>query len=1039
MEPLSKEQFFQRYDIDIAQGRLGGGAFGTVYKAWDNLRDEARAIKIAEVKYINNKEFSLISEFEATANLPVHKNIINYESVYKFVMPNGIFDYAVMQYYPHGNLKQLMQQTALTNEHKVSILKGILLGIQFLHQNNIIHRDIKPSNILISERKGQYTPKIADFGLSKSMDESDLSAITNSFGGGTLEYSSPEQLQGQPLRYNTDLWAVGVIAFELFNGSLPFYSGQSSATPEAKRREIFTNILKLELPQVMPYCPSGVEAVIRKCLIKQPDKRKASVAELLSYVSSPLPSEIIGTKPTTDEETIIFTREDETELIPAPQTLDNKNPINPSIKIHANKSKSRVKKQVVTPKIPKLSWPTIKVPKINWPVLSFPKWSLPKVSLPNIVLPKPSIPKIKWPTISIEPVTNFVRRIGHKASNSIAQSVNNTQSQYRRTIDYVTQRKKYLALLLLMVGLTTASYQGIRYLNTGPSIYELDGKYGLISTAGDTLTRPIYDYVSDFSWGNAKVYKGDTTYSVDIMGRIAMVHSPQSLASTHVALPPIAETNQTRPWLAQMLAAQTVEEIKAIVEQYPNVIELPVYKAKLDSLSQIEENQAWRSASSRLTTSSMSDFVDRYPPSKYAPIAAKKIDSLLTLANGNVQSDPELIYFDQVKNANSIAMLNSYLVKYPKGKYKAQVADKILTLQTERETNLWKAAQRENTVVAYRRFEDLNPASIYASEARRRAQNLLARADLDLWNNAKNAADIKVLQAYIQNNPQSTYASVARDTLTARQLRAQANLTTSIGSRDKNAITTPPDISTETDNKTTDEAKSVEEVSDPITKLAPKVAKEIISLAESMVPLSTGSFNLGCAGSGCDKDNSPAIPATVASFQLAKYEVTQALYTAVMGDNPSSFKDCPRCPVENVSYRDAMAFISKLNALTGESYRLPTEKEWEYAAKANQDTDYAGGDDIVQVSVYRSNSNGGTQRVGSKKPNQLGLFDMTGNVYEWTSSPYTDNYNAQPKTSNEMVVRGGSWRSSPGYCKVTSRSKNQKSNANSWTGFRLAK
>ena len=117
MTSLSKEEFFLRYDIDIRDGRLGGGAFGTVYKAWDNLRDEWKAVKIAEVKIINGKEFSLISEFDATKRLPIHKNIINYESVHTFAMPNGMFDYAVMQYYPQGNLKQLVSNKDLESVH----------------------------------------------------------------------------------------------------------------------------------------------------------------------------------------------------------------------------------------------------------------------------------------------------------------------------------------------------------------------------------------------------------------------------------------------------------------------------------------------------------------------------------------------------------------------------------------------------------------------------------------------------------------------------------------------------------------------------------------------------------------------------------------------------------------------------------------------------------------------------------------------------------------------------------------------------------
>ena len=92
---LTKDEFFNRYEMDIRNGRLGGGAFGTVYRAYDHITDQEKAIKVAEVKYINGKEFSLQAEFDATKDLPVHKNIANYEAVYQFQMPNGLFDYAI--------------------------------------------------------------------------------------------------------------------------------------------------------------------------------------------------------------------------------------------------------------------------------------------------------------------------------------------------------------------------------------------------------------------------------------------------------------------------------------------------------------------------------------------------------------------------------------------------------------------------------------------------------------------------------------------------------------------------------------------------------------------------------------------------------------------------------------------------------------------------------------------------------------------------------------------------------------------------------
>ena len=303
---MQQKEFFERYEIDVKSGRLGGGAFGTVYKAYDHLRDEYKAIKIAEVKYIDGKEFSLISEFNASQAIPLHKNIAHYESVFQFQMPNGLFDYAVMQYYPEGNLKQLLQNKPLQLEEKFSLVNGLLQGITFLHKNSIIHRDIKPSNILISiDTRHQYVPKIADFGLSKNISDTDFSNITNSFGGGTLDYSSPEQLFGNPLRPNADLWSFGVIVYEIFMMKRPFDSDDTTGSPEAKRRKVYQNIIQAVLPSNLDQCPAPYNDIIRLCLIKDPSKRVKKGDDLIEFLKNPVPI-FIPEEAYSDDETLVI-------------------------------------------------------------------------------------------------------------------------------------------------------------------------------------------------------------------------------------------------------------------------------------------------------------------------------------------------------------------------------------------------------------------------------------------------------------------------------------------------------------------------------------------------------------------------------------------------------------------------------------------------------------------------------------------------------------------------------------------------------------
>ena len=203
---MTQEEFFKRYKYDVVDDRIGGGGFGTVYKAYDTTLHREVAIKVSEVKTVNGKTFSLRDEVEALTHVPEHPNIANYEKekLFTFKMPNGVFDYAVMQYYPDGNLSNAIKQ-GLTAQQKEDIATQLLEGIAFLHQHKVVHRDLKPGNILIVRDGDRIIPIITDFGLSKAANMGDGSVFTNSIGGGTPRYSSPEQLQGKPLRLNTDL------------------------------------------------------------------------------------------------------------------------------------------------------------------------------------------------------------------------------------------------------------------------------------------------------------------------------------------------------------------------------------------------------------------------------------------------------------------------------------------------------------------------------------------------------------------------------------------------------------------------------------------------------------------------------------------------------------------------------------------------------------------------------------------------------------------------------------------------------------------
>uniref|UniRef100_UPI0039A72018 serine/threonine-protein kinase n=1 Tax=Ornithobacterium rhinotracheale TaxID=28251 RepID=UPI0039A72018 len=283
---ISQEEFRNRFHYKIRTDKLGGGAFGTVYRAYDNARDIFVAIKVSEVKTIGEKEFSLMEEFHAIQGLPLHPNIAVYEELFTFEEQNGIFDYAIIQYYPIGNLSQLIKEQKLNNKQKEILALQIMDGIEFLHQNNIVHRDLKPSNILIAKREinDSYIPKIADFGLSKKANSNDRSRFTNSFGGGTYEYSSPEQLKGEPLSYNTDWWAYGAIVYEIFTGNALFNFKNESTGTASEIAQVLNSILNSDLKDKIAELPDKWQRIVKKCLDRNPKTRLKDKAEALSLL-----------------------------------------------------------------------------------------------------------------------------------------------------------------------------------------------------------------------------------------------------------------------------------------------------------------------------------------------------------------------------------------------------------------------------------------------------------------------------------------------------------------------------------------------------------------------------------------------------------------------------------------------------------------------------------------------------------------------------------------------------------------------------------
>ena len=217
----------------------------------------------------------------------------------------------------------------------------------------------------------------------------------------------------------------------------------------------------------------------------------------------------------------------------------------------------------------------------------------------------------------------------------------------------------------------------------------------------------------------------------------------------------------------------------------------------------------------------------------------------------------------------------------------------------------------------------------------------------------------------------------------------------------------------------------------------------------TMIRVDGGTFQMGATseqGSDAFDLEKPAHQVTLSPYYIGETEVTQELWQAVMGSNPSRFNGS-RLPVEQVSWDDCQEFIRKLNQQTGLRFRLPTEAEWEYAARGGNKSrgyKYSGSNNIGDVAWYNGNSSSSTHDVKTKQPNELGLYDMSGNVWEWCQDWY-GRYNAGSQqnptgasSGSNRVFRGGSWYNSAGSCRVSNRNDRAPDYRDDYLGLRLA-
>jgi formylglycine-generating enzyme required for sulfatase activity len=400
---------------------------------------------------------------------------------------------------------------------------------------------------------------------------------------------------------------------------------------------------------------------------------------------------------------------------------------------------------------------------------------------------------------------------------------------------------------------------------------------------------------------------------------------------------------------------------------------------------------AWAGALAADTPEAVSEYLRLFPD---GPEAGQARKWLADRASALERAD-----WEAALRANTIEAYTAHKRRYPSGVYTAEADKRLSELQEVADFN---AAVAQNTVAAYRGYLEKYPDGARAGEARSRLNALQAAAEeAQAWQSARTENTPAAYRRYLEAWPQGKHAAEATQLLEGAS-----------GSGD--------------------------------------VIKQ---LEANMVRIKGGTFTMGCTseqGSDCDSDERPAHQVTVSDFYIGRYEVTQKEWREVMGSDPPelAFKGCDNCPVERVSWEDIQQFLLKLNAKTGKAYRLPTEAEWEYAARGGSSSrgfKYAGSNTIDEVAWYTSNSGDKTRPVGQKKSNELGLYDMSGNVWEWCQDwkgDYSSSAQTNPKgpsTGFRRVMRGGSWSVSPQGCRVARRGYITPGYRDFYSGFRLSR
>jgi formylglycine-generating enzyme required for sulfatase activity len=457
------------------------------------------------------------------------------------------------------------------------------------------------------------------------------------------------------------------------------------------------------------------------------------------------------------------------------------------------------------------------------------------------------------------------------------------------------------------------------------------------------------------------------------------------------------------------------------------------------------ESDTWRTAERANSDNAYRAYLEAYPQGKYATAARIALEALKpgkakpgvttapdrpatavppapTLSKPVAADDPETAFWNEVKASGSKEYYEAYLKSYPKGKYVS-----LAKLELKKIDDAEKAQRAKDA--AERKAQQAKAEAEKQAAAEREKQERI-KADQDAWEAAKKESTVTAYAGYLSSHPQGRYAGLAQVARQKAEKETAEREKQEVARREREAKEAEQRRQAEAERQRLAAEQARIEVEKAAKEMRPgKVFKDCPDCPE-MVVIPVGSFEMG-SNSGAS-DEKPVHSVRIGkAFALAKTEVTQKQWRAIMGSDPAElkFKGCDDCPVERVNWNEVKEFTTKLSQMTGKTYRLPSEAEWEYACRAGGTHTYCGSDNVDNVAWYDKNSGSKTHAVAGKQANAWGLYDMSGNVWEWTEDCWNGSYSGAPTDGSawitgecvRRVLRGGSWYNNPQYSRAASR------------------